>query len=1072
MSFAQTQFLNSSVIGWNCSIGWGDTASQLTVSLVDDPLRNESFNPGYVGKPTTFKFGGFEYTGIIQSYHQTDGTGGFTSECTITDPRDILDGVQIILDGYIGSVSSIYNILNVYGYLESFGFGSSQKNETGIPWKLIRDSVQALTSSSQQGIYGGPIYYIQSRYIVQLTGLPNLPDDFRVGSDSISLLQFITEVCEAGGCDFFITMTEATTGIFVINVNTVSRSALINYGAITQYISSFPEYENKEAGFELTNETTSKFLVGGSIRELWYQYEDGSVNSIWPFWGYDINGNPIIGTGYGDDHTFVLDSRAVPNPNVGPFYQTNVAELRAVLAGRASWETFLILNRGNKGIHSKKADQLKISGYMANGNPIDIIQEFVNNYNNNGLELVLDPGKKLFPHVDQFDEYGQHDAEIGYLYSFLSHIATEYYGKKFMIAIPFTYSAEEPDTGKIRLSQLPVDSGYIEESLWPVGIQRNLLPLEIDRVTDEDGKIVGFCRFDNGDLLDISELSPDSVSFNSRQETYGKNKLRNISIFVRCEIEESVVFLNKNNKFGPRAIITLDGPVRKRVVDGAVPGKELLVKFLKEGFSVSGIDVTTQDFQKNVIDKFLGYGGQDVFNYGNEAEAVSPNLAVVPLESQVKFYGPWYAAGVAGKVDYEKDDTLVPWNYGGFKVLNIAAESKVNQAIGSNFQLEQGSITFPGNPFHNLGEPLINGGPIISDISVNIGTNGINTTYRFRRNVKQPRYGQARAVRLTQLAKRAQQIRRNLRTAQAPKRRANLARTAVPIQIVNKNEHPKNKKTSSHEVLVGQVFTNSSGNMNSSVFLQADYNFIGHVKYDYENKGFMSLDGLYVPFSTAPKSGYPSFVFPSGNQTSPTVDELNPFPSSNIKVVARGSGLPNDLYQGYGSYRPIALRGPLVIGGWGYDTEGYPVPNQLVSGQKTEIFHSDYKTDMSKWKVGPLAVPWDEERGVWAADGNGGGLIRGVATSFLPIGTLSSGTANLVSSSGNITIFNWVNQPICSGDRVFLSKEGNRYYVVQSQFKPLSVVSNIICSGGSINTQRQTIYLPSSYTTISGTFLC
>lgn len=1059
--FSQTRFLGSSVTSWTASGGYGDTPSQLSVSLVDDVVAGDSFAPGNVGRPVTFEFAGFTFTGILQSYHEDLSTGGLVYEVTIVDPRDFMDGVQLILDGYTGDVSSIYNILNVYGYLESFGFGASEKNESGIPWKYIRTAIQALTNLSQQGMYGGPLYFVQSRYIVDLSLLPNLPDDFRVGSDSTSLLQFITEVCEAGGCDFFVVMMETFPGTFVIQVRTVSRSTVYSYGAITQFLASVSESEGKKVGFELQNETASKFLVGGAVRDLWYQNSDGSVNTIWPFWGFDINGNPIIGEGYGDNHSFVLDSRSVANPRVGAFYYTNVAEMRAVLAGRASWETFLIFNKGNGGIHSNKATSLNIVGYIDGDDPAALLQKFVDSYKANNSVLKLDPGKVLFPHSrDNLGIYAQLEVETGYLYDFLYQTATEYYGKKFMVMIPYTYSALEPDTGKIRTSRVPVDSGYLEESLWPNAVANNLLPLEVDRFTEEDGKIISFVRFNNGDYLDLSDLNQDSVAFNSRQPTFGASKLRNVSVFVKCSVDENIIYLDKQTRYGPRVIITLDGVVRQRVLQNDIPGQELLVKFITEGFTAAvdengnslGIDTTTAAFNENVIQKFVGYIGQDIFNYGNESSATLPDLAVIPLESQVDFYGPWQAAGGAGKVDYEKDDSLVPWNYGGWDALNLTAYSKVNQAIGTNFQLEQGEITFPDVPFHNLGDPLMLGGPIVSDITVTIGTGGAHTIYKFKRNVKQPRYGQAKAERVAQLNRRSQQMRRNFRLKSSPQRRAGLEQTKTPINVITRQDHPKVKKTSSHEVLTGQIFMNGSGDYNASTFLQSDYNFISHVQHGYEDKGYMSLDGIFCPYSTVFKSGMPHFET-SVSGTTPTVQDLNPFKSGhNIKLVAGGDTLPTNLYDLASDYRPIGLRGPLVMTGWGYDTNGFPVPNLSSSGNSTS-FHSGYLTDMANWKTGPIDLRWDDDRKVWNAGGAGG----------LTLATMTgSGNARLLHGGNTVPVINWLGSSIGSGDNVYLTLDDGQYYIVNQTYYSMTAITGIGCRDDGTSYQcTSTIRTPS-----------
>ena len=866
MTISQQRFLNATVIGFTESIGWGETPSQLVVTLVNDPDVGDNFQPGNVGRPCTFQFGGHTFTGILQSHKEVVDTGGFTFEAVIVDPREFLNNVPIILDGYTGPVYTP-NLLNVYGYLESFGFGSSQKNETGIPWTLIARTIQGLTQLPQQGDFGGPLYFISSRYIVDLTGLPQVPEDYRVGGDEISLLQFISEIADAGGCNYFISMTETTPGIFVIKVNCQSRTVQINYGAVTQFLDSIPEFESKSAGSELANENMSKFLVGGKVRELWYQYGDYSLGTVWPFWGYDANGNPIIGTGLGNSHTFTLDSRAVNNPRVGPTYTTDVAEMRAVLGGRASWETFLTLNSQTGTIHSGKASVLGIVGYIANTSGVDLIAKLINDFkasdeDDKKKKVKKNPNQLFYPHTpDNLIDYEQLDIETGYLYEFLYQVANQYYGRMFMVNIPYTSAAIEPDTLKIRVSQFPVESAFLSEELWPEALQKNLIPLDIEQFSEEDGKIVCYVRFDNGDLLNLSEISPTSIGYNSRNPGYGKHKLDRYAIFVKGTVEERVTFLDFETQFGPRAIITLDGPVFERIAENDYSSQKLLVDFINGGFSGEGIDINSDEYKKNVLDPIINSLGQDVLNFGQSPKAVIPNMAVIPLESQTTNYGPWYANGIPGGVEYEVDETLVPWNYAGFDAMNLVANSKVSEVIGSNYQLENGEVTFPDAPYHNLGQQLAIGGPLVTDISVNIGTGGYHTTYRFERNIKVPRYGFAKAERVAQLARTAQRLRKAVRVASQPKRVPDTKLTAKPILITNaaKQEHPKKKKTSSHEMIVGQVYTDSDGNTSISTYIQPNYNFIQHAKYFYEDKGYTSLKKRFILFVFELKS-YPKNI--------------------------------------------------------------------------------------------------------------------------------------------------------------------------------------------------------------------
>ena len=124
--------------------------------------------------------------------------------------------------------------------------------------------------------------------------------------------------------------------------------------------------------------------------------------------------------------------------------------------------------------------------------------------------------------------------------------------------------------------------------------------------------------------------------------------------------------------------------------------------------------------------------------------------------------------------------------------------------------------------------------------------------------------------------------------------------------------------------------------------------------------------------------------------------------------------------------RFFAFRGPMTLHGWGYDIDGYPVPNaadepklldakgrpkrflkkpdgtndlekdgsflpvgpvtlgdvigkgwEFVGGKwtktKSDQFYLNWAERQDTWPVGPIDVRWDEERKVWAAGGGGCG---------------------------------------------------------------------------------------------------
>lgn len=64
--------------------------------------------------------------------------------------------------------------------------------------------------------------------------------------------------------------------------------------------------------------------------------------------------------------------------------------------------------------------------------------------------------------------------------------------------------------------------------------------------------------------------------------------------------------------------------------------------------------------------------------------------------------------------------------------------------------------------------------------------------------------------------------------------------------------------------------------------------------------------------------------------------------------------------------RGVGLKAPMVLTGWGYDTDGNPVPGK--SGDKTQ-FHPQASWNMNLWKSGPVDLRWDNERGVWTGGG-------------------------------------------------------------------------------------------------------
>lgn len=85
-----------------------------------------------------------------------------------------------------------------------------------------------------------------------------------------------------------------------------------------------------------------------------------------------------------------------------------------------------------------------------------------------------------------------------------------------------------------------------------------------------------------------------------------------------------------------------------------------------------------------------------------------------------------------------------------------------------------------------------------------------------------------------------------------------------------------------------------------------------------------------------------------------------------------GSGSPVDFYFEKDHWarhtvesraiRGVGLRSPIVLTGWGYDTNNLPVP---ASTGNPQAFHPQASWNSHLWKSGPVDLRWDEQRGVW-----------------------------------------------------------------------------------------------------------
>ena len=455
---------------------WADLADQVGQTIYD-----------FVG------WNHFVFGGILSSFSQKKGSSN-TFDVTVSDPREILSNVVLVLNDYQGTTFDNKNMYNIYGFLEydlsddlqefvddynigksvltkdesgffagsdlyrfpkrlfqqeNFDFnetfawsnlndedivklsgpeffpitgqGFSRRSERGIPMYRVTQALNALFGYDGQlwGEYeragfGGPIDFRGYNYVVDFGGIPfdKVPPMYFIEQNQMDLLSFVQEITEIIGHDFSVSLipvidAKPTASLYaqnlramnerrfgdvvtgIIRIDTVDRSVQPKYGAVKEYIdliskprdedapdSSKVFVESQNIGYDLSNVTTDKFVVGGqevnmytfarNKDNLYRQYikkqsprsqqdsydflrqeEQWRLDTTYkqqvvPFYGFLDKETPTIPIGFGPFQQILLDSSNVDAINVGNYYITTEMELRAASISYSAWQKFLM----------------------------------------------------------------------------------------------------------------------------------------------------------------------------------------------------------------------------------------------------------------------------------------------------------------------------------------------------------------------------------------------------------------------------------------------------------------------------------------------------------------------------------------------------------------------------------------------------------------------------------------------------------------------------------------------------------------------------------------------------------
>jgi hypothetical protein len=637
-------FCGASVRGYNASGGWNEQSSSITINLVEDPDNGDLFLPPLPGTPIYFQHNKFKFFGLLQTFQRDNDTGGlptFTVRCN--DPREILQGVQLITGAYRGPVE-VDNLFNVFGWWENLtGFGSSGSGETGIPWHKVVTALSTM-ANSLVGIYGRAIKWNNVTYSLDLSELPIPPVYYRIPVPGMSLMEAINMVCEDGGCDYFVDLVG-----FTIKIRTVSRIFQPPLGTITDLtaVGYGEKLIKSSSGIESKNEVTTSFVIGGQQNTLHMVAPEGIV----PFWGFDFEGKPITGTGTALEHSMVLNSSAVADIIGSTTYPCSVLELCTVLANQDTWMSYMstakpewasIIGMPNMVDSTKSLQALFTYDFKQDSNATI---ESINAGIVNTLNLI----------------------NTNRMYEFLRQYAQDYMGKKFLVSIPFTLNYFDPDQLRVIPSQEPIDGGFLPEGSTPLGLPL----LAQDQFKTQDGRFESFVLFRNLLKMDLSKINVDG-SFMGED-----------GLYVKAQVDKNIVYTPY-----PAVVVTLSSTLYEMPPDGTVGDIRPL----------SGILQQTPESLLAMISR----GAAGSFPWKIHPVPHQPDFAAVPLQSNILTYGPWFLQGVPGKVNLKLDSSLTPWNYGGYENMQFAGMAMVREAISNMTLAESGNIEHTGEPDYSL----------------------------------------------------------------------------------------------------------------------------------------------------------------------------------------------------------------------------------------------------------------------------------------------------------------------------------------------------------------------------------
>lgn len=760
-----TRFFNAYISNVNSSISWGGDGGSCQLTLVEDPVNGVNISTPPVGTPVYVSIGNFYFGGIFQRVSYREGLSGRLYDVVIESPSKFLDGIQVILSDFNGTIYSqanplfpfaapsftnqIPNIYNPFAHDENYlyggNFGASNVNSAGLPALRTLQLIELISNGGSA--FGGPARFGNYSYRIDLSevinGLGNT--NFRLSGPIQNLNSIIQECCDVAGLDYFVELRgdQGQDNILsntVIRIRTINRGFQPSLSLLNEYIENAKDdglLVSSDIGYEFAVPTTQKLVIGGKASRFIVQ----DITTTIPVWGKAANNRYLFQPDLTPTHIMYSNPTArlpvlIDEYSGAANYFASIFELRMAMGGRDTWETFKMFEtiygvevNGFNNIFTcpwigKIEADSNIINLLFTGQAIAIDLESTSAYS------AL---KRILPQATELSEK---------IYSAVSRVANTFFGQVFLMELQYY----EPGGVGNNLRFIQEDVQY--EAAWEISESAftPLKPFSDLSFYDGDGRLKGGAAWPASPNYDYSSLGSE----------WARTPDGGIAT-TKGGPDKDVYWVNNM----PYVIVRSGGQV---LSFDALTTPDLGLSVLIYLFTGRWIDPSF----------YLTSGSQNV-QLSIPPQAVPPTSFGIPQDSNRYSWGPWWSwrGRFPGKSEVVKDDSLRPETFGNLQLLDLVGYSTAAIGLSEAVPNGTGSIELVGVPRFNIVDRFAGSGPYVTGIDINIGVDGEKTNYKF--NTWTPNFGKLAKTNIDRI----QKINKGL-LAYAQKQRAEITKKPLP----------------------------------------------------------------------------------------------------------------------------------------------------------------------------------------------------------------------------------------------------------------------------------------------------